>query len=91
MAWQPGLARRLVVRMASFWAADSSEKPYVQAGVGAVRGGGVDDPHVGVVDQGDRFHRSGVRQAQEHQVSGVEQLFPFRRILPLGMGRWTAG
>ena len=56
--------------------------------IGAVRRGGVDDPHVGVVDQGDRFHRSGVRQAQEHQVSGVEQLFPFRRILPLG---WVDG
>ena len=51
--------------------------------IGAVRRGGVDDPHVGVVDQGDRLHRSGVRQAQEHQVSGVEQLLPLRRVFAL--------
>ena len=38
---------------------------------GAVGGGGVDDPGLGVVDQRDRLFGGGVRQAEEDQVGLV--------------------
>ena len=50
---------------------------------GAVGGGGVDDPGLGVVNQGDRLFGSGVRQAEEHQVGLVQKLSAFLQVLAL--------
>ena len=52
---------------------------------GAVGGGGVDHPGAGVLDEGHRLHRSGIRQAEKDQIRSVEQFFPRLRVLPLGL------
>ena len=50
---------------------------------GPVGGGGVDDPGIGVFHQLYRLHGSLVRQAEEHQVGLVHQLFPLGGVLAL--------
>ena len=58
-------------------------KPVVPTRGGAVGGGGVDHPGVGIVNHGHRLPGRLVGQAQEDQVGGVEAFLPFRRVLAL--------
>ena len=44
---------------------------------------GIDHAHIGVVDQGNGFARRIVRQAQNHQIRGVQRGLAGRRILAL--------
>jgi hypothetical protein len=48
-----------------------------------MRGGGVDDAGVRVVDQRDRFLGRFVRQAQESHVGGIDQALALGQILAL--------
>ena len=50
---------------------------------GPVGSGGIDHPHVGVVDQGDRLARAVVRQAQEDDVRGVQETAALLVVVPL--------
>jgi hypothetical protein len=79
--WQPGLAMRLAQRLAlarrEFGDAESP------AGRHAVRGAGIDDAGVRVVDQRHRFAGRGIGQAQEGHVGGVEQACALGAVLAL--------
>ena len=55
------------------------------AGSGAVGGGGVDDPGVGIVHQGHGLPGRRVRQAEKHNIRRVHELFPLLRVLALGL------
>ena len=50
------------------------------ARLGAVGGGGVQDPGAGVLHQGDGLPGGVLRQAQEDQVGGVQELFPLLHV-----------
>ncbi len=45
---------------------------------------GIDHPYVGVGDQRHRLARGVIRQAQDHQIGGVQHLAPALGILPFG-------
>ena len=46
-----------------------------------VGGGAVNDAGAVVFNQAHRLHGGGVRQAEEHQVGGVEKLLSLRHVL----------
>ena len=80
LAWQPGTAMRLLVRIFSRW-----RRPGRLAVVGAEGGAGVDDAGVRVGHQGHRLAR-GVGQAEEGDVGGIEEACALLRVLALVIG-----
>jgi hypothetical protein len=52
----------------------------------AMGAGGVDHPHIGIVDQRHGLLRRLVRQAQDHHIGVVERGFARRRILAIRLG-----
>ncbi len=43
----------------------------------------INDAHLRVLDHRNRFYRTRVRKAQEHNVCGIEKFLPLGRIMPL--------
>ena len=72
--WRPAWRRRCAHRHP----APSSAKAISPAFGDAMRGGGIDHPHLGIFDQRHRLARRVIGQAQDHHIGFVERTCPAR-------------